>query len=379
MQRNSPFHLFLKPVTLAIAMIAILAVADSPFRAAPAPAADSLPHEVTDMEFWRMVSEFSEPGGSFRFQFMSNEREYPTIIPNLKKAASPGGVYLGVGPEQNFSYIAALQPKIAFIFDIRPENMLEHLIYKSVFEMSATRADFVSRLFSRARPANLAVKPSVNALFQAYRAAQPNSRLFDQNLQAIQDHLVKDHHFPLTRTALADIATIYRDIVDAGPGNGGRGASYADLMTATDAQGQTRSYLSSDENYLLVREMQQKNLIIPLVGDFAGPKAIRAVAGYLKDHQAAVTAFYTSNVEQYLFQQDDDWRHFYQNVATLPVNAASTFVRSSHFTYMANGQRLDQFNGTNYVMLLCPIADLVRAFNAGRIQDYDDMIRLAKP
>ena len=37
---------------------------------------------------------------------------------------------------------------------------------------------------------------------------------------------------------------------------------------------------------------------------------------------------YTSNVEQYLFQQGDDWRHFHANVETLPLHSASAFIRS---------------------------------------------------
>src|SRR5438876_11254946 len=117
--------------------------------------ADTLPTQIPDAAFWRMVTDFSEEAGSFRFQYMSNEREFAPLIPELKKSTKPGGVYLGVGPEQNFSYITALRPRIVFIFDIRRENMLEHLIYKAVFEMSPTRVEFVSRLFSRSTPAGL--------------------------------------------------------------------------------------------------------------------------------------------------------------------------------------------------------------------------------
>src|SRR5215831_7286670 len=116
---------------------------------------DTVPRELDSRVFWRMVNDLSEAGGYFRFQFMSNEREFPSVIPQLKKTIKPGGVYLGVGPEQNFTYIAATQPKIAFIFDIRRENMIEHLMYKAIFEVSSTRADFLSRLFSRKAPGGL--------------------------------------------------------------------------------------------------------------------------------------------------------------------------------------------------------------------------------
>ena len=75
--------------------------------------------------------------------------------------------------------------------------------------------------------------------------------------------------------------------------------------------------------------MQLRNVIVPVVGNFAGPKAIRAVGTYLKEHNAIVSAFYLSNVEQYLYQQNDDWSRFYTNVSMLPLDASSTFIRSS--------------------------------------------------
>jgi hypothetical protein len=79
----------------------------------------------------------------------------------------------------------------------------------------------------------------------------------------------------------------------------------------------------------VIRDMERRNLIVPLVGDFAGTKAIRAVGTYLKEHGAVVSVFYASNVEQYLFQQGDDWRRYYSNVAALPLDSSSTFIRSS--------------------------------------------------
>ena len=64
-------------------------------------------------------------------------------------------MYLGVGPEQNFTYITAVRPRMAFILDIRRGNLQEHLLYKALFELSADRAEFLSRLFSRPRAAGL--------------------------------------------------------------------------------------------------------------------------------------------------------------------------------------------------------------------------------
>src|SRR5256886_9323730 len=181
--------------------------------------ADTLPAQIPDAAFWRMVTDFSEEAGPFRFQYMSNEREFAALIPELKKSTKPGGVYLGVGPEQNFSYIAALRPRIAFIFDIRRENMLEHLIYKALFEMSPNRAEFISRLFSRGTPAGLSDKSTASELFQAFGRVPRDAQLFTQNLQAMKDHLMKDRRGLSPRRGASGRESLSRGLFFLGPGS----------------------------------------------------------------------------------------------------------------------------------------------------------------
>src|SRR5204863_7258048 len=128
-----------------------------------------LPTELNDRAFWQMVVDFSEPDGIFRSDnFVSNERTYQDVIPELKRRALPNGVYLGVGPDQNFTYITALRPRMAFIIDIRRQNLIHHLLFKAMVEMSDDRADFLSRLFSRPRPVGLDKSSTPRALFDAY-------------------------------------------------------------------------------------------------------------------------------------------------------------------------------------------------------------------
>jgi len=67
-----------------------------------------------------------------------------------------------------------------------------------------------------------------------------------------------------------------------------------------------------------------KNLIVPLTGDFAGPKTLRAIGTYLKHYKAIVTAFYVSNVEQYLDKKSTSFR---DNVAELPATPGSMLIR----------------------------------------------------
>ncbi|MBW8839281.1 MAG: hypothetical protein JF602_05435 [Gemmatimonadetes bacterium] len=147
-------------------------------------------------------------------------------------------------------------------------------------------------------------------------------------------------------------------------------------MAEADALGTHRSYLASEENYRVLRELETNNLIVPIVGDFAGEKAIRAVGTYLKQHNATVTAFYTSNVEQYLFQQADDWKHFFANVATLPLDARSTFIRAV-FNYMGFRDPVSGAPGPRSTTMLSPILDVLKAVDDGKVLTYTDVIQLS--
>src|SRR5215212_5627741 len=206
-------------VRTALVFAATFAVTPAPARTQElASKAQDFPAKLSDSAFWKLVTDFSEGGGTFRSDnFVSNETMYQWVIPELLRTTKPGGVYLGVGPDQNFTYIAALKPKISFIFDIRRQNMLTHLMYKAVFEQSTDRADFLSRLFSRPRPAKVDTTMTANALFAAFGASPPDSTAFRRNLASIRDRLTKQHGFKLSDEDLSTINYVYEAFVSAGP------------------------------------------------------------------------------------------------------------------------------------------------------------------
>lgn len=333
-------------------------------RSAP----DALPDRLTNQDFWKLSATSSELNGFFRSDnLLSNEVFLQYVVPELTRLAAPGRVYLGVGPEQNFTYIAALKPAMAFIVDVRRGNLDLHLMYKALFELSADRVEFVSRLFSRKRPDGLSASSSVSEIFQAFARVEPSESLYKANLDAIEHDLTKTHGFALSSDDLdgaKGLEFVYKAFVTFGPdltyssinGFGGFGGgrampSYADLMMLTDESGQPRGYLASEANFAVVRDLERRNLIVPVVGNFGGPKAIRAVGAYLKEHHALVSAFYLSNVEQYL-RQDDIWSDFCRNAATLPIDEASIFVRSTR------GGRRGGFGSLSSE--LQPIAEVVK-------------------
>jgi hypothetical protein len=414
--------------TVAIAPVVVEARAQSTAAVAQA---RPLPTRLTDAEFWKLVNDASEPGGAFPSDnFTSNEMGFPRLMQQLRAGNISGGAYLGVGPEQNFSYMVAVRPQIAFLVDIRRQSVIQHLMYKAIFEMSKDRGDFVSLLFSKPRPAGIDSTTSIYELWERYWGVPTDTTAFDRNLTRITDHLVRTHGFALSVTDRASLRYVYQAFYQLGPkiqyagygapdrpstgaglrfengrvvaltfairppdssamtitmgdgrrivGNGGDvqlrailspftmsavisgpglvtnyygGINFAALTMATDDDGYPRGFLSSEDNYHFVKDLHARNLFIPVVGDFAGPKAIRAVGQYLRDHGTTLTAFYTSNVETYLFQ-NNVWAPFYRNVATLPLSASSVFIRG----------------GTS----LCPMRAFLAAVEAGRVTTYPD-------
>lgn len=351
----------------ALFLVAALGLSSLPLRAA-----QSLPAQIPDREFWSMVEGFSEAGGSFvTDNIISNEIAFQQVIPELRRRQQQDA-YVGVGPEQNFTYITGLRPRIAFIVDIRRQNLLLHLLYKALIEMSADRSNFMSRLFARERPAAVGPDSTARALFADFAAVPVSDHLASATLRAVIDHLTRTHGFPLSNDDQRGIAVTYRTLYTGGPdlrGDFGGGPwipSYAELMRQTDWDGYNHSYLASEENFQVLREYQTKNLIVPVVGDFAGGHAIRAVARYLTERKAIVTTFYVSNVEEYLFKSNS-WKGFVGNVSTLPVNDRSMFIRG-YFTHTQAGLRT----------LLDSIPGVLNAFASGNLQTYSDVVLRSK-
>jgi hypothetical protein len=335
-------------------------------------AARDLPAQLGDREFWALTEQLSEPEGFFRSDnLVSDELIFSAVVPALRQRVAPGGVYLGVGPEQNFTYIAAIRPRMAFIIDIRRGNLHLQLLYKALFELSATRAEFVSRLFTKPQPASLSSELTARALMDAYWTVKSSdAATYERNLQEVDDVLVRKHGFPLTQSDLEGIRSVYHAFYWQGPninwssslagGAPGRSPAYFDVMTQRDATTSSEfSYLATDAAFAEVKDLESRNALIPVVGNFAGPKAIRAVGNYLRSHQATVGVFYVDEVEPYL-RQDGVWSQFCANVATLPLDSRSLFIRPR-----PESPDLGYFSKESIGAFLVPIAPEVRACTAG--------------
>jgi len=293
---------------------------------------------LADSAFARVIRDFSEPNRFFDTDnLISNEATYLDVASTLDSMAVRGGAYLGVGPDQNFSYIARIHPEIAFLIDLRRDNLLEVLWYKALFHLANTRAEFVALLFGRPVPAPLDawVNGSVDALLAwVDSAAADGDRL--AVTRARIEHYLTSLGIGLEPGDFATIAQIHRAFASAGPGlrftTFGRPPrpcypTFRALLTARDMAGRQASYLATEADFRTVRSLHERNLVIPVVGDLAGPHAIRRIGAYLAARGIDVTAFYVSNVEFYL-ARDGLLGAYLSNVSVLPLGFRSVIIRS---------------------------------------------------
>ncbi len=327
--------------------------------------------------FAEKVRELSEAGGFFDTDnLISNERSYLHVMDALAREGVEGGAYIGVGPDQNFSYVAQIQPVVAYMIDIRRDNMVLHLMFKAMFELAPTRLEFLSLLVGRATPAvdDGWSSWSIDDLVAYFDTASGVRR-------ASIDSAVLTFGVPLSGDDRKNLDRFHRTFIREGLAlrfnSYGRSPqsyypTYRDLLLEQSVSGERLNYLSTSDRYSVVRDLQLADAIIPVVGDLAGARALRAIGRDIDDRGLHVSAFYTSNVEFYLFGSGT-FSAFSTNVRTLPIDQRSVFIRSL-FRNPYRGRHPMTVPGYASTQLLWPIADFARAEQAGEIRSYWDLV-----
>ena len=360
-------------VVLILAAVALQQRLDTPVAAT----ADI---QVSSSQFSQYLEDLSEPEGDFDTDnFISNETSYLHVIPDLRRSVKPGFVYLGVGPDQNFTYIAHTRPTLAIIADIRRQNMLEHLLYKALFDLSATRGEFLAMLFSRETPQRDPRVP-LRDLLRSIRTSGSSEARFRSNLAAVRDRLIQKFGLRLGADDLKKIEYVYRTLFEEGldlrfssigRNNAMNYPTFESLLIQTDRAGQMQGYLATEELFQWMKRFEAENRLLPIVGDFAGPKAFKNVGAFLKKNGLAVSAFYTSNVEYYLFE-NGQWRRYVENVRSLPVTEDAVFIRS--YFSNAGGVHPQNVPGHRSTTLLQSMRDFLRDAGTGRLNSYSDLV-----
>jgi hypothetical protein len=331
--------------------------------------------------FAAQIASLSEAPGYFDTDnLISNEKSYLQVIQDLRQRKVRGGAYVGVGPDQNFSYIAEIRPTIAFLIDVRRDNLLLHLLFKALFELSRTRIDYLAQLTGRPMPADIdAWRAAPVDRLVAYIDTTPTTPTAVTALRKRVDEAIARSGVPLSGDDRATIDRFHRRFIADGLSlrfeSTGRppqsyNPTYRDLLRDTDESGRQASFLASEDAFQFVKGLESRDLVIPVVGNLAGPSAVAAIGRALAARQERVSAFYVSNVEFYLFG-DGSFARFAANLGRLPHLPNGVLIRSIFGRYTVSPAR----PGDASVSRLQAIDELLRDHAAGRIRQYIDILR----
>lgn len=363
---------------LAAALVYVAAVWGCGEKPSPDSSTEWVGAGRADTTFVSLVHRLSEDGGYFDTDnLISNEASYLHVLGGLERLGVEGGAYIGVGPDQNFSYIAKIRPEVAFILDIRRDNLLQHLFFRALFTLSDTRVEYLSALFGREVPEAPGEwsGSDLEAMVQHLDGASVVSG------EAVARVLERVQRFGLALSSrdLDFIEFVHRSFIDAGLdlrfASHNRSPSafyptYRDLLLERDQEGRRGNYLASEADYRFLREMQREGRIIPVVGDLAGPHSVAEIGAVMAERGLEVSAFYTSNVEFYLVDAGT-FPQFAENVAALPYTDRSVIIRS-----VFRRQHPETVPGYTSTQLLERVGDFNRLWAEGRIRTYRDLVDL---
>ena len=334
--------------------------------------------------FGALVERLSERAGYFGSDnLVSNELSYQHILGKLDTFGVTGGAYLGVGPDTSFTYIAQLKPRIAFMVDIRRDCLLQHLLFKSLFQMSRNRVEYLSLLCGRPLPRDFKrwTNKSLTELAEYVDRTPSDEKLIERSRAEVRRKLAT-YGVPLSERDLETLEEIYRAFYQSGlevrytirdRPTGRFFPAYRELLLERDLDGKQRNYLAREDDFLFVKGMQDRDLIVPVTGDISGPKAGRAIGEYLREINEKVSAFYASNVEFYLVR-NGSFDRFVDNLRALPIDERSLLIRS-YFNYAyytsQHPQTVDNYFS---VQLLQTLESLIRDQTAGGYENYYDLV-----
>lgn len=351
---------------------------------APTASAQSEAPNTETSAFAALVERLSEPGGHFGGDnLISNEQSYLHVLPALARAKVKGGAYIGVGPDQNFSYIAQIKPEIAYLIDIRRDNLLLHLLFKALFAEAPTRIEYLCLLTGRPAPEKPAswAAATIDKLIAHIDAAQPLPEPEQKALRKRLEAAMEDFGVPLTPADLETLAKAHAAFIAEGLSlvfqahNQPRRSYYPTLRTLLredDRAGHQLSFLASEPAFQFVRSLQARDLIVPVVGDVSGPKAMRAIAEDISRRDLRLSAFYISNVEYYLFRAKT-FAAYAANVQQLPRDARSQVIRS---VFPSGGSRAlpQAVPGYYSVSLVQSFDEMLADLAAGKYVTYRDLV-----
>lgn len=323
-----------------------------------------------DERLCTLVPRLSGPNsGPHADNLVSNEDSYPRVAGELARRVRPGGVYVGVGPDQNFTLMAHSRPSLAFVVDYRRRNLVLQLLHRALFSLAADRAAYLTLLTAR-DPGRLPADVSSKELVAAFTRAE-----FDRDRLAAATAEVERVLRPLDllrENEWADLATIQARL--AGPGMSVRFLAlpmyptFGRLVTTTDRHGGPAHVLASEPLYQSVRSRQLSDCVIPLVINFAAPGAFDRLGTWLRDRGLTVGVMYVSDVEFFLLRAGT-FARYVANLGHLPWSDGAVIVRTS----TREIDHPERFRGDSSTTVVRDAAAFLTAAQSGAIRTPNDL------
>lgn len=213
----------------------------------------------------------------------SNERRIDFF---MKPIESIGGCYIGVGTDQNLSFIAKAKSEFAWLMDFDPVIVRVNKIHILFLQIAPTYSDFKNLWLRKNKKESylLVVKhfekePDFEIIKQAWETAH-------QNYSGVTERLTEIEYMNKT----------------------------FGLIT----------FSNSPEEYSYIRNMAIEGRIQALNGDLMGTKSMASIASAAKQMNCPVRILYMSNAEEY-FRYPENFR---KNILGLPTDSKSLVIRT---------------------------------------------------
>ncbi len=251
-----------------------------------------------------------------------------------------------------------------------------------MFALAENRLEYLCLLLGRPAPANVAawMDRDIDQLVAYIDGTEPDPDGVELSQAAVVS-TASSFGVPLSDVDLATIrhfhATFIREGLDLRFSSHGRRPrpyypAYRRLLLERDLTGRQASYLADEEAFQFVKSLQERDLIIPVVGDLAGDHALVAIGQSIGERGERVSAFYTSNIEFYLMRAGT-FDRFAHNVSLLPYVEKSVIIRSFFGRNFGYGHP-QAIPGYYSVQLLQTIESLVADQSAGGYPTYLDLV-----
>ncbi len=259
---------------------------------------------------------------------ISDERRHDVYRPYVEGL---GGVFVGVGTDQNYLMAGWVRPELLIVADYDPLVVALHHVYQLVFRHAETPERF-RELWEDAAAGQVAAwiaqeAPDERAARRWQRAWRASARLVRGKLR---------------RTA--------RDLKARG----------------------VPSFLDDRAQYEGLRRLVQQGRVVALHADFTGSRRLRALWRLLREAGLTVRVFYVSNVERYF---DYDTGRFRANLREAPADERAVLLRTVGW-----GHRWPSPEGDGrYLYVVQPLRNLQRWLEHPRVRTYKPMVRRRRP